>query len=113
MGARQAEHIPKVPGSAAPTSPSNESAPPAVRLLKKKPSAEVKALRKRLEDVEKKIHALERRIEEIGAMLADPKLYANGDRVRSITGERRDAEQEIAGLMHEWEELSTALAAHE
>jgi ATP-binding cassette subfamily F protein 3 len=89
------------------------SAVPGVRLVKKRPSAEVKHLRARLTDVEKKIAALERRIEEIGAMLADPKLYANGDRVRTITGERRTAEQEIAGLMHEWEELSTALAAHE
>ena len=86
---------------------------PAVRLVKKKPSAEVKQWRARLGDVEKKIAALERRIEEIGAMLADPKLYANGDRVRTITGERKTAEQEIAGLMREWEELSTALAAHE
>ena len=84
-----------------------------MRLVKKKPSAEVKQLRARLGDVEKRIAALERRIEEIGAMLADPKLYANGDRVRTITGERKTAEQEIAGLMHEWEELSTALAAHE
>ena len=73
----------------------------------------MKALRARLQDVERKIAALERRIEDIGAMLADPKLYANGDRVRTITVERKSAEQEIAGLMTEWEELSTALAAHE
>jgi ATP-binding cassette subfamily F protein 3 len=86
---------------------------PVVRLRKKTPSAEVKALRARLEDVERKIHALERKIEDIGAMLADPKLYTNGDRVRTITGERKSAEQEIAGLMQQWEELSTALAAHE
>jgi hypothetical protein len=33
--------------------------------------------------------------------------------VRTITGERKTAEQEIAGLMREWEELSTALGAHE
>jgi hypothetical protein len=46
-------------------------------------------------------------------MLADPRLYADGDRVRTVTVERRAAEQEIAGLMSEWEVLSTALAAHE
>jgi ATP-binding cassette subfamily F protein 3 len=84
-----------------------------VRLRKKNVSAEVKALRAKLQDVEKKISALERRIEDIGAMLADPRLYADGDRVRTITVERRTAEQEITGLMSEWEELSTALAAHE
>jgi ATP-binding cassette subfamily F protein 3 len=82
-------------------------------LRKKNVSGEVKALRAKLQDVERKIAALERRIEDIGAMLADPKLYANGDRVRTITVERKSAEQEIAGLMTEWEELSTALAAHE
>ena len=84
-----------------------------MRLRKKNVSGEVRALRAKLQEVEKKITALERRIEDIGAMLADPRLYADGDRVRTITGERRTAEQEIAGLMTEWEELSTALAAHE
>jgi ATP-binding cassette subfamily F protein 3 len=86
---------------------------PGVRLRKRKPSAEVKALRARLEDVERKIQALERRIEEIGAMFADPRLYADGDRVRTITSERKTAEEQVAWLLHEWEELSTALAAHE
>ena len=81
--------------------------------MKKKLGSEVKALRTRLEDVERKIQALERRMEEIGDLLADPRLYANGDRVRTITGERKTAEAQVAGLMHEWEEISTALAAHE
>jgi len=124
---RERRQDPPAPPPAAPGAPRRDApaarstadvsaasgATPGVRLVKKRPSAEVKQLRARLTDVEKKIAALERRIEEIGAMLADPKLYANGDRVRTITGERRTAEQEIVGLMHEWEELSTALAAHE
>jgi ATP-binding cassette subfamily F protein 3 len=100
----------------APHAASATPAPPSsavVRLVKKKPGSEVKALRTRLEDVERKIQALERRMEEIGDMLADPRLYANGDRVRTITGERKTAEEQVAGLMHEWEEISTALAAHE
>ena len=89
------------------------SAGEGVRLKKRKVSAEVKSLRTRLEDVERKIQALERRIEEIGAMFADPRLYADGDRVRTITSERKTAEEQVAWLLHEWEELSTALAAHE
>ena len=84
-----------------------------MRLKKRKVNAEVKSLRTRLEDVERKIQALERRIEEIGAMFADPRLYADGDRVRTITSERKTAEEQVAWLLHEWEELSTALAAHE
>ncbi|HEV8142798.1 MAG TPA: ABC-F family ATP-binding cassette domain-containing protein [Methylomirabilota bacterium] len=84
-----------------------------VRLRKKKVSSEVRALRMRLEEVERKIQALERRIEEIGALFADPRLYADGDRVRTITSERKTAEEQVAWLLHEWEALSTALAAHE
>jgi phage shock protein A len=84
-----------------------------VVLRKKKPSTEVRELRRRLDDVEKQIHALETRIGEIGAVLSDPKLYANGDRVREVTSERRSVEEQVAGLLREWEQLSTALAAHE
>jgi len=84
-----------------------------VVLRKKKPSGEVRALRKRLDDVEKQIHGLEGRIAEIGAALSDPGLYANGDRVREVTSERKSVEEQVAGLLREWEELSTALAAHE
>jgi ATP-binding cassette subfamily F protein 3 len=86
---------------------------PGVRLVKKKPSQEVKELRRRVEEVERKIHGLERRIAEIGAALSDPRLYLDGDRVRAVSGERKAAEEEMAGLLREWESLSTALSAHE
>lgn len=70
-------------------------------------------MRKRLEEVERQIHALEIRLREIGEALGDPALYADGERARAVTGERKAAEAEVAWLMHEWEELSTALVAHE
>jgi ATP-binding cassette, subfamily F, member 3 len=102
---------------AAPTSvrqPSPASPPPpAVRLVKKKPTAEVKELRRRVEEVERKIHGLERRMSEIGAALSDPRLYLDGDRVRAVSSERKEVEAEMAGLLREWEDLSTALAGHE
>jgi len=90
-----------------------EGAKPIVRLVKKKPTIEVKELRRRVEEVERKIHGLERRIAEIGAALSDPRLYLHGDRVRAVSGERKAAEAEMAGLLREWESLSTALSAHE
>jgi len=102
--------------------PSRETVPPvapatggrpAVRLVKKKPSAEVKELRRRVEEVERKIHELEARVAEIGATLSNPRIYLDGDRVRAVSGERRVAEEQMAGLLREWEELSTALSAHE
>ena len=89
------------------------AARPVVRLVKKKPSAEIKELRRRVEDVERKIHGLEARMAEIGAALSDPRIYLNGDRVRAVSTERKAAEEEMAGLMREWEALSTALSGHE
>src|SRR5437899_1383639 len=71
------------------------------------------AAREVLEEVEKQIHALEGRLRELGVALGDPALYADGARARAVTAERRRAEERVAWLMHEWEELSAALAAHE
>jgi protein subunit release factor A len=66
-----------------------------------------------VDEIERQIHALEDRLRELGEALADPALYADGERVRSIAAERRRAEEQVAWLMREWEDLSTALAAHE
>jgi ATP-binding cassette subfamily F protein 3 len=90
-----------------------EVAKPGVRLVKKRVSPEVRELRRRVEEVERRIHGLERRIAEIGAALSNPRLYLDGDRVRAVSGERKAAEAEMAGLLREWEDLSTALAGHE
>jgi ATP-binding cassette subfamily F protein 3 len=76
-------------------------------------SAQVRELRRRVEEVERRIHELEARLAEISAALGDPALYADGERARAITGERKSAEEQMAWLMREWEELSTALAAHD
>jgi hypothetical protein len=73
----------------------------------------MRKLRARLTDVESQIHELEARLEEIGAALADPGLYANGERVRAISGERKRVEERVAWLMREWEDLSLELAGHE
>ena len=70
-------------------------------------------MRKRLEGVEKQIHALEARLAEIGEALSEPALYADGERVRAVTAERKTAEEQVRWLLDEWEQLSTALAAHE
>ena len=74
---------------------------------------DVRELRRRLEDVERQIHALEARLAEIGERLGDPAFYADGERVRAVAAERKSAEEQVTWLMREWEQLSTALAAHE
>ena len=39
--------------------------------------------------------------------------YKDGDRVRSVSSELKTAEEQVAWLMQEWEELSVELSAHE
>ena len=78
-----------------------------------KVAKDVRELRRRLEDVERQIHALEARLAESGERLGDPAFYADGERVRAVAAERKSAEEQVTWLMREWEQLSTALAAHE
>jgi Uup-like ABC transporter family protein len=73
----------------------------------------VREMRRRLEALETQIHALEARLRELGETLSDPGLYQDGERVRTVAAERKRAEEQVAWLMNEWEELSTALASHE
>jgi len=72
---------------------------------------EIKTIKERLEAIETQIAAMERRLEEIGLALADPDLYRDGARAREIAQSRKDAEQQVAWLMKEWEELSLRLSA--
>ena len=73
----------------------------------------VRELRRRLDALEAEIHAIEARLEDLGRALADPTLYADGERARAVTLERQQAEEHVAWLLHEWEALSESLAAHE
>jgi ATP-binding cassette subfamily F protein 3 len=75
-------------------------------------STEVRELRRRLEDVERQIHELEARLHQLGEALGDPGLYADGERARAVTAERKHAEEQVAWLLHEWEEISSALESH-
>jgi ATP-binding cassette, subfamily F, member 3 len=106
-----------VDGSGQPEAPaptrSTATGHPVARIIKKKPTPEIRELRRRVEELEKQIHALEQRIAEIGALLTNPRLYADGDRVREVSRERKAAEEQMSGLLREWESLSTELAAHE
>src|SRR5262249_22210508 len=110
-GAPRAESArqPVSPGAQAPPPPGQQ----AVRIIKKKATAEVRELRRRVEELERQIQALEQRIAEVGALLTNPRMYADGDGVRGVARERKAAEAQMSGLLREWESLSTELAAHE
>jgi ATP-binding cassette subfamily F protein 3 len=86
---------------------------PAARAAKSDRRAlerEVRAIRDRLGAVERQIAELERRLGDIGLTLADPDLYRDGARAREIAEARRAAEEQVAWLMKEWEELSERLS---
>jgi len=85
----------------------------AARPAKIRVSAEVRGLRRRLEEVEKRVQEMEKKLAEITEALSDPALYAEGERARAVVHERKAVEEQLAWLMREWEEISTALAAHE
>jgi len=76
-------------------------------------SPAVKTLRRRLEEIERQIHDLEERLRAFAETLSDPELYKDGDRVRTVATERKSAEERVAWLMREWEEVSVELSAHE
>jgi ATP-binding cassette subfamily F protein 3 len=76
---------------------------------RRRSAAEIRRLRVRLDAVERRITELEARLDEIARMLAEPELYRDGDRARSVLAERKSAENDLAGLMSEWEELAGAL----
>jgi hypothetical protein len=59
------------------------------------------------------VQDVEAKLAEIAAALADPALYADGERARAVVHERKAVEERLAWLMREWEEISTALAAPE
>ncbi len=107
-----------VEAAPAPPNPREHSAgskpsPPrsAPRPSRKGLEREIKAIKERLQGIETQISAMERRLEEIGLALADPDLYRDGERVREIAQARKVAEQKVAWLMKEWEDLSLQLAA--
>jgi ATP-binding cassette subfamily F protein 3 len=103
------------PAPAAPprSEPASRASRPESSKRTGKVAKDVRELRRRLEDVERQIHALEARLAEIGDRLGDPAFYADGERVRAVSAERKNAEEQVTWLMREWEQLSTALAAHE
>jgi ATP-binding cassette subfamily F protein 3 len=101
-------------GAPAPPAPAPAAVSPAPR--RRRPGRADPAgrgLRRRVDEIERQIHALEDRLLELGQALGDPALYADGERVRAITTERKAAEEHVAWLMREWEELSVALSEHE
>jgi ATP-binding cassette subfamily F protein 3 len=91
----------------------SQAANPAGARRRARVDPAVRELRRRLDSLEAEIHAIEARLADLGRVLADPTLYADGERARAVALERQQAEEHVAWLLHEWEALSESLAAHE
>jgi ATP-binding cassette, subfamily F, member 3 len=109
---------PPAPETARPAergAPAGTPPPPPDGRARRRPRIDpaVRERRRRLDALEAEIHATESRLEDLGRALADPALYADGERVRAVTLERQQVEEQVAWLLHEWETLSESLAAHE
>ena len=77
---------------------------------RRRPDGELRKLRQRLEEVERRIAELETRLEALAARLAAPDLYREAERARAAVSEQKSAQEEVAWLLREWEDLSTELA---
>jgi ATP-binding cassette subfamily F protein 3 len=105
---------PETPPAAIPSRREPAREPEKVRRRRvPRTSPAVRELRRRLGEVEAQIAALEERLRALGEALADPGLYTDGERVRAIALERKSAEEKVAWLLREWEELSEAVGADE
>jgi ATP-binding cassette, subfamily F, member 3 len=104
---------PAVAATPPPAAPAATAAPASRRRRPGRADPAVRELRRRVDEIERQIHTLEDRLRELGEALGDPALYTDGERVRAIATERKEAEQQVAWLMREWEDLSVALAEHE
>ena len=65
----------------------------------------MRELRRRSRTSSGRFTRFEARLAELGERLGDPALYANGERVREATAERKRAEEwQVMRLMREWEQ---------
>jgi ATP-binding cassette subfamily F protein 3 len=75
-------------------------------------AAETREVRKRVQRLERKVAAAEAEAERLGAELADPEIYDDHQRVRTLADEHEAARERADSLMAEWleaqEELESA-----
>ncbi|RPI05280.1 MAG: ABC transporter ATP-binding protein [Ignavibacteriae bacterium] len=94
------------------TGPSDEPLPAGVQETwqeqqkrRKSISRDIRHAKKKVEDAETKIHALESQKEEIESMLADPEFYKKGEEAKSVTATYKDVQIHLEQAYAEWSEL--------
>ena len=68
-------------------------------------------LRKKQQAAERKWEKAEAQVAELQAQLADPEVYEDAEKVKTLVSEHDAAKDRAAELMTEWEDATTALEA--
>jgi len=71
------------------------------------------AARRRMEALEAEVEALEADVERSNLRMAEPEVYTDGDRVRSLRASQEEARAGISRLEAEWEALAEEIAGLE
>lgn len=71
----------------------------------------LKPMKEKLEAIEREIGAMEGRIREIEAMMADPEFYRNGAEARSIAHEYADLKHRLTDAYFSWNDLTERVEA--
>jgi ATP-binding cassette subfamily F protein 3 len=96
----------KMEKAAAPLSPETQATWQEQQKNRKSIAREVRAAKKKIGEAETMIHQLEKRKKEIEALLADPGLYKNGDKAKSISSEYKDVQIQIEKAYSQWSDLT-------
>ena len=96
-----------------PTKPLGKSERIALREKARERESKRKRTQKKLLSLETSISESEGKLEELGHRMADPEVYKNGEKVRSLEVERRDLREQIDQYYREWERTAAELESLE
>jgi ATP-binding cassette subfamily F protein 3 len=98
---RQAAHQAKQEAAKAETAARRQAARPVAKKTKKDAGNPLSHLN--FAELERRIEAIEKSIEDMDARLLDPAVYSDGEKVRALQQERTAAVDELGPLEAEWE----------
>ena len=88
----------------------NFNAPQKLKISKREdPKQEIKAVKKSIVQLEKKISDSESRLAEIDSALCDPSTFSDPAKTKNLTRERNELDEALKNLYSQWEDLNIQL----
>ena len=88
----------------------NFNAPQKLKISKREdPKQEIKAVKKSIVQLEKKISDSESRLAEIDSALCDPSTFSDPAKTKNLTRERNELDEALKNLYSQWEDLNLQL----